>query len=63
MSIDQDRDDRIRDALERLLDVFHDDAIGRDLLGDVTVAEAREWLNSRAVCYEAARQLGLVDAK
>jgi len=60
-AVDQARDRHICDVLECLLDSFQDDAIARDLLGDVTVAEAKKWLKSRATFYEAARQSGLVD--
>jgi len=61
MQITSERANRIYDALERVLDVFQDDPIARDLLGDVTVHEAKEWLYSRSVFYEAAREVGLAD--
>lgn len=54
---DANRDLLIAEMLANLVDGFERAA----LFGDLTAAEVKEWLRSRAVFYTAARDLGLVD--
>jgi hypothetical protein len=33
----------------------------RDILGDLMIAEVKEWIESRTVAYTTVRELGLLD--